>query len=124
VRTAAHNKCVDFLRKKDPLMNRAPCETDEHEQDLIPDPKELPSAYADSAAVEALRQCLHTMGNPCYDLLIQRYYAGNSYKEIALTLSLPDGQIGPRIAHCLEKLKKFLEQTYPGLGSELAGLPA
>jgi len=124
VRTAAYNKCVDLLRKKDPLNHRVPFNEDEDELENISYLKDIPSAYADSAAIEALNQCLSYMGNPCSDLLTQRYYGSKSYTEIALSLSLPAGQIGTNVARCLEKLKKLLEQTYPGFGDELAGLPA
>lgn len=120
VRTASHNKCVDYLRKNDPLKPQSISSEDDLDQ--LSSHVEAPLSYAESEALSVLRQCLQDMKKPCSILLSERYYEEKSYKEVALTLSLPTAQIGVRITRCLEKLKLTLESSQPGLFTELAGL--
>jgi DNA-directed RNA polymerase specialized sigma24 family protein len=48
---------------------------------------------------------------PCHDLLQFLFYAEPrpAYSEIARSLTIPEGSIGPTRARCLEKLMKILE---------------
>ena len=48
---------------------------------------------------------------PCRDLLMLLFYMEPrpAYSEIARTLTVPEGSIGPTRARCLEKLMKILE---------------
>ena len=124
VRAIAHNKCIDLLRKNDPLRHTVDSPGGENDLEWIPDLREVPLETAESDAFLVLRQTLETMGNPCLGLLMRRYYKGASYKETAAATSIPFAQVGVRIKRCLEKLKKMLEQERPAFSKELEALMA
>ena len=58
-----------------------------------------------------VRAAVGTLGMPCRELLMLLFYTEPrpAYSEIAQSLTLPEGSIGPTRARCLEKLLKILE---------------
>ncbi len=122
VRAIAHNKCVDLLRKNDPLRHVVDSPDGENDLGWIPDLSEVPLEIAESDAFRILRNTLEVMESPCDDLLTWRYYKGASYKEMASQTSIPFAQVGVRIKRCLKKLKKMMELERPALSNELEAL--
>ena len=59
-----------------------------------------------------VRTALAQLDAPCQQLLTQLFYAEPrpSYTEIARSLALPEGSIGPTRARCLDKLMRILEK--------------
>jgi RNA polymerase sigma factor (sigma-70 family) len=58
-----------------------------------------------------IRAAVETLDAPCRELLKLLFYTEPrpAYSEIARSLALPEGSIGPTRARCLEKLLKILE---------------
>lgn len=122
VRTVAHHKCVDLLRKNDPLRHTDGSAEGENNPEWIPDPSRISLAVAESDTFCILRQTLEEMKNPCLELLKCRYSKGASYKEIASAVSIPSTQVGVNIKRCLTKLKNLLNQQRPSFSKELSAL--
>jgi len=59
-----------------------------------------------------VRAALAQMDAPCQELLNKLFYTEPrpSYTEIARSLALPEGSIGPTRARCLDKLMRILEK--------------
>ena len=59
-----------------------------------------------------VRAAIEFLGEPCRELLTLLFYADPrpAYSEIAQSLTLPEGSIGPTRSRCLEKLMKVLEE--------------
>lgn len=59
-----------------------------------------------------IRMALSSLDDRCKTLLEMLFYASEppSYSEIASSLGLPEGSIGPTRARCLAKLLKMLKQ--------------
>lgn len=59
-----------------------------------------------------VRSAIEYLEQPCRELLTLLFYVDPrpGYKEIARSLTLPEGSIGPTRARCLEKLMKILER--------------
>lgn len=57
-----------------------------------------------------VRAAIGYLGTPCRELLTLLFYAEPrpAYSEIARSLTLPEGSIGPTRSRCLEKLMKIL----------------
>lgn len=58
-----------------------------------------------------VRAAIGYLGRPCRELLTLLFYAEPrpAYSEVAQSLTLPEGSIGPTRSRCLEKLMKILE---------------
>ena len=122
VRAVAHNKCVDVLRRNEPLDNLSAPSTREHALDGNEIPPKIPLTRAEDDLFADLRDCLEDLGNPCSELLALRYFHGKSYKEVSSGASIPEAQVGMRLTRCLAKLRTHLEQRRPALREELAEL--
>lgn len=97
-----------FRQRQDVLLNSETASLNEQ-------PSSRPQSEDDYLALERqsiIRSALGQMGAPCQQLLTLLFYAEPrpAYAEIALTLALPAGSIGPTRARCLEKLMNILEQ--------------
>lgn len=59
-----------------------------------------------------VRSAVGSLGAPCQQLLTMLFYAEPrpSYTDIAQSLALPEGSVGPTRARCLEKLMKILDK--------------
>jgi len=122
VRAVAHNKCVDRIRGNSPLDNLAHPEAQKKALHSAPVPEEMPLHRAESDVIEALRMCLADIGEPCHELLTQRYLHEKSYKEVASYMSIPVAQIGVRVGRCLKRLQDALAERRPRLQQELREL--
>lgn len=78
----------------------------------IPDTNHSEEDFLALERQAVVRSAIELLDQPCRQLLTQLFYADPrpSYAEIAQTLALPEGSIGPTRARCLEKLMKILER--------------
>jgi RNA polymerase sigma factor (sigma-70 family) len=75
------------------------------------DPSAMPQQLIERSEEEQqLWETLLTLGERCRQLLTLLYYAEEqpSYAEIAASLKMPEGSIGPTRARCLTQLRKKL----------------
>jgi RNA polymerase sigma factor (sigma-70 family) len=63
--------------------------------------------------VQWLDQGLSRLDDSCRQLLLALYFDSEepSYAEVSQRLGMPMGSIGPTRARCLERLKRFLDET-------------
>ncbi len=81
---------------------------------IIADRKPLPDETMEHLAEqEIIRTALSGMDERCRCLLALLYYSPDppSYAEIAMTLDMPEGSLGPTRARCLEKLRHLFERA-------------
>lgn len=108
--TTARRECWDRRRRAGSRREAAiPPESlpeDRWVEDLSPE--EIVMRYERSQAV---RQAMDRLEERCRRLLWYLYYdpARPSYADIAATLKIPVGSIGPTRARCLQKLRRVLE---------------
>jgi RNA polymerase sigma factor (sigma-70 family) len=62
---------------------------------------------------QLIREGLTRLDERCRNLLQMLYYSADPipYNQVAKTLNLPEGSIGPTRARCLKKLRDFLESN-------------
>jgi len=118
----AHNKCVDYLRKKREIP-LPPSPDDSHDPaDLDPAAIEsLPPGVEDNEALGLLDQALHALGEPCRGLLHARFMEDLSYAEAAEKTAIPVAQVGVYISRCLDRLRKHISNE-PMIWKELKAL--
>lgn len=120
----AHNKCVDYIRKKKetPFSSLVRENSDSTECAIdVAGPDFLPETLDDNRALLVVRRKLMELGEPCRELIQGRFFDDLSYEEVANRVSLPASQVGVYLARCLGRLRKHLENTQ-GLWAELEGL--
>lgn len=115
---AAHNKCVDRLRKKRiPLSSAVDAETMQ-----IPDTvRPVPVSWADAPAVGRLRELLAGIGERWAKILYLRYFEELEYAEIAKRLDMPVNQVGVYLTRALTALRDELKR-HDGLWTDLDSL--
>lgn len=110
--TTARRESLAMLRRE---RSRGQVSNDTEGEDLLatissnsPLPDELLEQLEDQQLV---RQALSEIDERCRSLLELLFYSETplSYAQIAATLSVPDGSVGPTRARCLQRLRKMLE---------------
>lgn len=90
----------------------------------------LPDEAADSAQQRALdavevallvNDALTRLDGPCDDVLRRFFIMEQKYGEIASALQVPPGTVASRIARCLVRLRKIVQDHHAG-GEERGGL--
>jgi len=85
---------------------------DAHEADALADDALLPDELIlRLEAQNKVRTALATLDERCRRLLTLLFYRPDPapYAEIAATLGIPEGSIGPFRARCLRKLRRILD---------------
>jgi RNA polymerase sigma factor (sigma-70 family) len=73
--------------------------------------------------LERLASALVQLDEPCRDVVIRRYFDGQSSAEIARALGIPAGTVRWRLKTGLERLRAALDQTTPRWQRALMPLP-
>jgi len=78
----------------------------------IPGGQRSDDAFLEQERQSVIRSAVDLLGGSCRHLLMLLFYTEPrpSYAEIARTLGLPEGSIGPTRARCLEKLIRILDK--------------
>lgn len=95
----ARNKCIDYIRKNKVQFEPIP--------EDFPDEQEV---HVDDDTIEAMRQAVAKLQEPCNSLVRRRYLDGVSYKELAEDIHVGIEQIGIRISRCLSTLRNMLRK--------------
>ena len=113
--TAAKRETWRFIRnqKKLPLMTISP-ENDQVDAIDMPDEAPLPDEVLLRLEQQhEIRNAVTAMDDRCRKLLELLFYRTEPppYSEIAASLGLPEGSVGPTRARCLQKLLRALEKA-------------
>jgi len=125
VAEVTHNKCVDLIRKKDPIRGAEWTEGGPEAPDpflTIPAPVPLPINTFEPTVLAELKAILAGIKDECRSLLSYRFSSGMAYRELAAACHIPEPQVGMRLKRCLSGLREILKKR-PGLADELKGLP-
>ncbi len=113
-----NNICIDFLRRR-----RETVSLSQENEDGEPLELELPDARFDPAALaerkdlrEQVGKALQALPPDSREILLLRELGGQSYEEIAATLSLDLGTVKSRIFRARKKLCALLEGNFSGDG--------
>lgn len=88
---------------------------DEHSEEPLVDENPLPDEIAAQLLEQnAVRMALQAQDERCRKLLLALYYSARppSYAELAASVGVPEGSIGPTRARCLEKMRRLLEREF------------
>jgi len=108
----SHNKCIDYLRKKNPAKPI-------YEENILEYIDNIDGIAYDSIVLETLKSHIDKMKSPCCDLIRNRFFLEMSYKDISAINKLPVSQVGVYLSRCLANLKKELIAKQPDFISEL-----
>ena len=100
----AHNKLVDFYRKKRPVK----ISLDDMENSLLGFDKSL-GDYIKREELELLSKSMTKLANIHRDILVRFYIKNQSVKEIAAALKLPTGTVTSRLSDARKNLKENFE---------------
>ena len=100
----AHNKVVDFYRKKRPLK----ISLDDMENSLLGFDKSL-GDYIKQEELDLLSKSMTKLANIHRDILVHFYIKNQSVKEIAAVLKLPTGTVTSRLSDARKNLKENFE---------------
>lgn len=123
VGVVAHNKCVDRVRKKKPVLESALPQDGAGNSvlDRASAPEPLPFDAAENFALVELSNAMEALGEPCRKLLFFRFFEELSYENVAERSSIPVQQIGVYLSRCLLRLRANL-QSSPEIWGELSAL--
>lgn len=115
VRIATRNKCIDYIRKKNPAKPNA--------EEYISEEKDDESSFSkrrdDYNILFELKNHVQSMDHLCKYILYHRFYDGYKYRDISEKMAIPISQVGVRISRCLSTVKKQLTDKFPDLLREL-----
>ena len=100
----AHNKVVDFYRKKRP----AKISLDDMENSLLGFDKSIGN-YIKQEELDTLSKSMTQLANIHRDILVRYYIKNQSVKEIAAALKLPTGTVTSRLSDARKNLKETFE---------------
>ena len=102
--TAARNKALDLIRKR---KQQVPLD----EVSELPDAFSLEEHMAEKDLKERLFQAVESLGEPEREILLRKYYLGQSSKEIALHLGLKPGTVDVKAHRAVAILKGRLGEA-------------
>ena len=100
----AHNKVVDFYRKKHPVK----ISLDDMENSLLGFDKSI-GDYIRQEELDTLSKSMTQLANIHRDILVRFYIKNQSVKEIASALELPTGTVTSRLSDARKNLKENFE---------------
>ncbi len=100
----AHNKVIDFYRKKRP----AKISLDDMENSLLGFDKSI-GDYIKQEELDTLSKSMTLLANIHRDILVRFYIKNQSVKEIAAALKLPTGTVTSRLSDARKNLKETFE---------------
>ena len=100
----AHNKVVDFYRKKRPVK----ISLDDMENSLLGFDKSI-GDYIRQEELDTLSKSMTQLANIHRDILVRYYIKNQSVKEIADALKLPTGTVTSRLSDARKNLKENFE---------------
>jgi RNA polymerase sigma-70 factor, ECF subfamily len=108
--TQAHGRCVDVIRAR---TSRA-----ERESKVAHDPSATVADEIDAALIaldeaEAVRAALDSLPAQERTVLDLAYFGANTYRDVAVLLSLPEGTVKTRMRSALQRLRNELQPSAP-----------
>jgi len=83
--------------------------TDEELADLASTEYGPPGAYAEKETRTTVIDSIQSLGDPDREIMIRKYYFGQSTKEVSSALKLKPATVDKKVSRGLEKLRKILK---------------
>jgi RNA polymerase sigma factor (sigma-70 family) len=113
--TAARRETWRVIRGlRESAAKKVPAENDQGETIELPDSAPLPDeVLLQLEKQHKVRNAVEAMDERCRNLLELLFYSQETppYSQIAASLGLPEGSIGPTRARCLRKLLRLLDKS-------------
>lgn len=107
--TMAHRRCIDYYRSNSTRLSTRTQPVEEF-ADYLPDDNPTPEDQAVTAERSALlMDALHRLDPQEADLIIRKYYRGETAAAIAESLGMRTGTVEMRLSRIRLKLRKILE---------------
>lgn len=109
--TTTTRQCIRLQAERIKEASLAQPIDDAEELSQVLDPKQdVEVLRASLEARQAIREALEELSPSCRSLILLLYIEGATYSEIAETVKITKGNIGPTRARCLEKLRIALQR--------------
>ena len=104
----AKRKAIDIFRKRAKEMNNVSID-DEEVYTQVSDKTDIEGDYINKERKKQLLEAVKSLGSPDGEIIIRKYYLGESSKEIAERLSLSVNAVDTRTSRALKKLRGIIE---------------
>ncbi len=105
--TQTHGKCVDLVRSRNARSAREAKSFD----GVIVDSAELDAELIAMTETEQIRAAVQQLPNDERIALETAYFGGNTYRQVAVVLGLPEGTVKARIRSALKRLHGMLNMS-------------
>jgi RNA polymerase sigma-70 factor (ECF subfamily) len=102
----AKRRAIDVFRKR--RDRTANLSIDECAHDWLVSDTDVEKAVVDSATTSLLTQAIKDLGEPDSQIIIRKYYFGQSTKMIAKSLGMKENTVDKKVSRALAKLKQAL----------------
>jgi len=107
----AHNRCVDFVRRREKVKFIQDDEENSLEDTIADDRANLEEAVINASVIEAVRECIDELQNDREKHAIVLYYmAEKVYREIGEILGRSTSMAKNRVKSAQDKVKRCLER--------------
>ena len=104
----AKRKAIDIFRKRAKEINNVSLDDEEvHAQ--VQDKADIEQEYINKEQKKKLLEAVKSLGIPDSEIIIRKYYMGESSKEIAERLSLTVNAVDTRTSRALKKLRSIID---------------
>lgn len=104
----AKRRAIDIFRKRAKEMNNVSLDDDEV-YTQVQDGTNIESDYINKERKKKLLEAVKSLGSPDGEIIIRKYYLGESSKEIAERFSLSVNAVDTRTSRALKKLRKIID---------------
>lgn len=104
----AKRRAIDIFRKKSKEFGNVSID-DEEAGVVIQDGTNIEKAYIDKEQKKELLAAIDNLGEPDHEIIVRKYYFGESTKEIAERLTMTISAVDTRASRALKKLRGMLQ---------------
>ena len=104
----AKRRAIDIFRKRAKEINNISLDDDEG-YTQISDNTDIEDSYIKKEQKKKLLEAVKSLGSPDSEIIVRKYYMGESSKEIAEKLSLTVNAVDTRTSRALKKLRSIIE---------------
>jgi RNA polymerase sigma-70 factor, ECF subfamily len=112
--TQTHGKCVDLIRSRNARAEREAKSFD----GVTIDSAELDAELIALNETEQIRAAVQQLPHEERVALETAYFGGNTYRQVAVVLGLPEGTVKARIRSALRRLHQMLNEPDPDAASQ------
>lgn len=105
----AKRRSVDIFRKKSKEFGNVSID-DEAVAAVVPDKANVEQTYISKEQKKELLEAVKSLGEPDNEIIVRKYYLGESSKQISERLEMSVTAIDTRCSRALKKLRKLLDK--------------